>query len=491
MTTLDRVFSLLPFSELRVRTTEAAVKVMLLRPPDETEVPHAEVFGTELLMGVPVTLPLISSVSIFTCTGCRIRISAPPATLQDCVATTAGAVWMRSVTDVHSHLEVMRQQAKSENNTGPRILFVSDSHEVGTSTYVRLLAQFAVRLGYHPLVLDGAASSPAFGYPECLSLYNLQYPIDVEEGMSFVPGVFLFSGPDKEKQPELFSSHIRSITPLVNDKMSRSDRCCVGGLLVDYGVISRSVVLQAEQAAGEQQYPVENPIDTLLQTVMQLDVDQIFVVQSAWLHFKVAQRAQELFGPERKVMGGSVIPSSEVSCDNGLTFKLFLLDGTTAGRMPITPDLRTQVKWSTYFFGTSTSPLKPERFCVEAWKVRIASLGVMEKNAASTFTPMADEEHVQPAPDPCSVTFHLLRDTDLRHRVMAVSTAVEYELLSDGKLQALPFSQFESDIKSGMVKGFAVVEAVTDDKVTLLVSNLRLEADLGVCLFMTTNSFTY
>lgn len=558
MATLDRKYELPPFSELRLRTPPMAdpVKVMLHLPvvhsnaahdsaagsntvpfageaeesktefPSSSSLPRAEVFGSELIPGIPVTLPALRSLSIFTPTGCQLTLTASPSALQDCYATTGGAVWWRSLTDIHAHLEAGRQSAKRSDDFGPRVLFVSDHREVGVTTYVKLLAQLAVRIGYHPLLLDGTLTGhSSLGFPGCLSLYQMQYPLDVEEEMNLVPGIHTFMGAPREKQQQLFINECRLLGSWANEKMSVWPKSRVGGLFVDYGVVDSQMVLQVEaqeeareeSAASEDSHSVaasslrdsrEHPIDTLLQVMMELDIDQVFVVQSAWLRFKIGQRALERFGVGKKGLGEHPQNSlSEVVCENGFSFKLFLLDAIGMGRLPYPDAYIRRQQWLTHFFGTPTSPLQPSIIQLDLWipephyhethgrsrhearvpgKVRIVTLGTVDNSTMSTLVPMSDgETSTLPARDPSAVTFISPLDVPLKGRLLAISTANEFEALPDGSRQPLPFSQFEAAIKKTTIKGFALVESVTDDKMTVVVADPRsINKELGVCFFL-------
>lgn len=535
MSLLERSYDLQPFSELRIRTPSVGlppIKVVLhgnnesfFFDGEGGKEPRAEIFGAELSVGVPVTLPAHSSLAVFTPTGCRVTVTSTPSSLQDCYATTGGGVWMRGVTELHTHLEVLRQKARQEEEFGPRVLFVADKRNMGTSTYVKLLIQFAVRIGYHPLLLDAAVDSPSFGFPECLSLFQCQYPFGIEEGTSFVPGIHTFIGA-KTKQPELFQYEVGQMAAYANKKMSRFPKSRVGGLVVDYGRLDPVEVLEAEQQyEAEQQQPptsgtllqssttrAKNPLDTLLHTIMELDIDQVFVVQSAWLRFKLHQRALELFSggstahrpiqSSENAHSNAFLAPAEVICGNGLSFKVFLIDAINVGSPPYSESSLRRQKWLAHFFGTANYPLRPEFVVLDLWqptssyqgqqssgriqgKIRIVSIGAMEQDFMSTLVPMADgEAEEKEVRDACAVVFLSPNDMDLKGRVLAISTAQEYEPLPDGSIQPLPFAQFEAAIKKATIKGFAIVESVSTERMTVIVSDGNINKDLGICFFL-------
>ncbi|KPA73986.1 hypothetical protein ABB37_09557 [Leptomonas pyrrhocoris] len=517
MASLERDFVLGFFCELRLITSlfsTQLTKVTLRKTADEegtATVARAEVFGTELLPGVPVQLPPGRSLSIFTSTGCTLTVLAPPSVLQRCYATALGTTWVRSLLDLHSHLERARVEARSRVDVGPRVLFVSDRHHCGLSTYVRWLANFAVRLGYHPLLVDGVLDSPAFTYPGCIGLYNLQYCTDVEEEMNFTPALHVLVGQTRSSNPRLYLHWLQQLLPRGLEKMARGERCRVGGLFFDYGVVDPNVVAQAEEAAGAGGDPASlssspagaggtspgsdrtqvNPLDTLLDTVVAADIDHVCVVGSAWLRWKLVQRAWERYGGEgtMDIVQAMLDPRwsvpPEVSCGGGQHFRLFLMDAVELVRQIPLPLVKRQ-RWLQYFFGTPSSPVKPTLVTLEASEVRVATVGAAALDAMSTLLPMMDSEEAgRQKTDTAAVSFVTLKDVNLKDRLLAVSTATEYERSADGELHRLPYSAFERAIRQSAVMGFVLVESSSADRLTLLVNGCALDKDLGLCFLLT------
>lgn len=514
MTSLERDFVLGFFCELRIISSVSSTqltKVTLQKAGDEdgtATVARAEVFGTELIPGVPVQLPPGRSVSVFSSTGCTLTVLAPPSVLQRCCATSLGTTWVRSLLDFHSHLERARVEARSHEDVGPRVLFVSDRHHCGLSTYVRWLANFAIRLGYHPLLMDGVVDTPVFAYPGCLGLYHLQYCTDIEEEMNFTPAVHALVGQSRQANPRLYLHWLQQLLPCGMEKMARNERCRVGGLFFDYGVVDPNVVAQAEEASGEaasspsavsggaSQFgggdkTLVNPLDTLLDTIVAADIDHVCVVGSSWLRWKLVQRAWESFGGEgaMEIAQAMLDPRwsvpSEVSCGGGQHFRLFLMDSIELVRqIPLL--LTKRQRWLQYFFGTPSSPVKPTLVTMEAAQVRVATVGAAALDAMSTLLPMLDaEEADRQKTDTAAVSFVTLKDVNLKDRILALSTATEYERSADGELHRLPFSAFEKAIRQGTVMGFALVESVTADRLTLLVNGCPMDKDVGLCFLLT------
>lgn len=530
MACLDRVYHLPAFSELRILTSTSPkdVATVLLHVParddggdsDGSFVPRADILGTELVPGVSVLLPMSRSVAVFTPTGCTLTIKAPPSVLQRCYATTSGAVWMRSILGLHSHLEVQRMEAKATGaDMGPRVLIVGEERHVGTSTYARMLSAYAVRLGYHPLLLDCSVDHPQFGYPGCLSMLHLQYTLDVEEDASFYPAVHIFAGGNRTKDHEdLFLHGVRELMNLGMEKMARNDRCRVGGLFLDYGTVSSTSVETAERDSERARLGklneestranlASNPLDVLLDTIIEADIDHVLVVQSGWLRHKLAQRAQERF----TLTGHSQPPPADDACmltapmeiaseKSAVAFKLFLVDGLDYVNSYPAASLRHQ-RWMHYFFGSVMSNVKPTLVKLETAAIRIALVGSSQQSALSTLMPMMDEgtgedggadgrdgraqDGAARRLDPPAVNFVTAQDVELKGRILGISSATEMEQLPDGSLRRVPYAEFENRVRQCVLLGFALVESATPSTITLLLNDVPLHKDLGVCLVLT------
>ncbi|KAG8347514.1 N terminal beta sandwich domain [Trypanosoma vivax] len=498
MALLEREYSLPPMGELCLLVTansKTSTSVTLLKQTEEGgEELRAEVFGTELETGVAIQLPPGRSFGVFTPTGCTLAVAAPPAVHQVCYGTTCNATRARSFADINTHLEVQRVKARraGADLVGPQALFVSERRAAGASTYVRTLVNYAVRLGYHPLLLDAVVDTPRFAYPGMVSLYAMQHTIDIEEEMCFTPALHIFQGAGKHADPRLFMHVMQQTAQLCTERMARSDRCRVGGLFVDYGCINRSLVEGAEawECAEERlEGSVKtNPLDVLVDTVKELGIDHIFVVGSSWLRVKVAQRLQSRLGDA--ATSSAAVSAATAILENGTKVQLFLLDAIESCTVPDDAFFTRQC-WLQYFFGTRTSSVRPTLVTLDVSHVRLVVLGRNDANGASTFMPMDDEESQQhdekgPGVRPSvSLTYVQLQDMDIKDRILALSAATEQEELPDGTLQRIPFSVFESRLRKGIVLGFALVESVTPTKITLLTCAAGLKRNADVCFILT------
>ncbi|EPY30326.1 polyribonucleotide 5'-hydroxyl-kinase [Strigomonas culicis] len=479
------------YGELRITTPreQDGTKLILYRSHNESEA-WAEIGGKEVPLEQPVVLPPGRFFRVFSVTGCTITVTGAVRTLQRSFVTLTASVWMHSLLDIHAHLEHARANAKRNESMGPRILFVSDRRQCGKSHYISWLLQYAVRLGYHPLLLDGEPSHPCFGCATCLSLFCVQYPLDVEEELSFVPGLHVFTGCTRSSNAPLYVHGIRQLARVGMERVARDERCRVGGLFLDYGTVDRYEVERAEQppkAHGDHDAPLVHPLDTLLDVISAVDIDRVFIVESAWLRMKLYQRAAERFGEvrARKIVD---VPD-DAPRDNDLRFGLFLVDSLRQPALFSDAEVQRR-RWLRYFFGTPTSPVRPVLVTYDVASLRLATLGGREAHSMSTLMPMVEDEvegdvTAKRKVEAATIHFVTADDVTLKRRILAVSNASEYETLPDGTSHRIPFSEFEQSIRDAVVVGFALVESVQQDKVSLLVSNRALLKRRGTCAFVT------
>lgn len=482
-------FAVPKYGELRLTTPleKDATKIILYKSRNESDA-WAEICGKEIALEQPVLLPPGRSFRIFSVTGCAVTVVGSVKTLQRCFVTLTSSVWMHSLLDIHAHLEHARASAKRSETMGPRVLFLSDRRHSGKSHYICWLLQYAVRLGYHPLLLDGESSHPCFGCATCLSLFCVQYPLDVEEEMTFVPALHVFTGCTQSSNPPLYVHSMRQLARVGMERVAGDERCRVGGLFLDYGTIDRHEIEKAEQPPkeGEHESPLVHPIDTLLDVISVMDIDRVFVVESAWLRMKIYQRAAERFG-EVRVRKLVDVPI-DAPRDNDLRFSLFLVDALQQQALFSDADVQRR-RWLRYFFGTTTSPVRPVLVTYDVVSLRLTTLGRRETLSMSTLMPMVEEEEENDVTakkvEAATIHFVTADDVTLKGRILAVSNASEYETLPDGTSHRIPFSEFEDNIRRAVVVGFALVESVQQDKISLLVSNASLLKKRGTCVFVT------
>ncbi|PWV12912.1 hypothetical protein C3747_47g66 [Trypanosoma cruzi] len=151
--------------------------------------------------------------------------------------------------------------------------------------------------------LDSAVKAPRFVCPGVVSFYAMQHTMDVEEEMCFAPAIHCFQGIWKHEDPLFFIHGLHQLMWLATERVARSYGYRVGGMFVDYGMLYRFLVEEAEAWECSEERLEErrkkNPLDVLADTIAEAEIDHLFVLGSAWLCFKKAQRVHARVGGSR------------------------------------------------------------------------------------------------------------------------------------------------------------------------------------------------
>ena len=539
---LERVFLLPAMSELRLVTPLAEhvvpsaddpyCVVKLLSNEDGTaHYGSAVIDGYDLRPDIPMRIPSNKSLAVFSHDGCRLAVNAPALIINDCYVTSTGQYRQRSIVELHAYLESKRKEARSGSShaVGPRVLVCSSRPECGKSTLVRTLANYAVALGYHPLVVDLDATLPSFGMPQCTSLFVAQYPIDPEEDCCFVPmQPFLFCPTSTLRAHSqtlrvspcdsrtLWRRSMNTMADVAMQRVSRYDRTRCGGILIDYPSIEEEQIEDAEAARFSERLQVgvvhqkSNPLDVLLDTAEEYGVDHIICVGSDWLQFKLQQLAAERSAATSGKTASALsnrstvwLPLTSISAPclelAGKTIRVVPFDAQDAHPSRGTPQtlsLCQKQKYMNYFFGTITSPLKPVPLEVSLNNIRLVQLRSADSSSMQTLLSVTDAESKR---DPAALSFPLPSDVDLEGRVLAVSSTMYLRLKevtdeSTGEIttveESVPHRDVEAGLKTGHIIGFIWVTEVSSSKLLVVCPNAELPQPKGICLYLTNIFFS-
>ncbi|CAL1262693.1 unnamed protein product [Larinioides sclopetarius] len=166
-----QTFKLEVENELRVLVGENSTDVKI-----ELSSGLAEIYGTEMQLNKEYSLSPNSSVAIFTWHGCVIKVSGTP---EAAYVVNDTAMILNVV--LHASLEERRLQAEAENKKGPVTLVVGPT-DVGKSTLCRLLLNYAVRLGRHPLFIDLDVGQNSISIPGTIGVLTVEKPADIVSG---------------------------------------------------------------------------------------------------------------------------------------------------------------------------------------------------------------------------------------------------------------------------------------------------------------------
>ena len=168
----------------------------------------AEAFGAELAEGQRVALRPGQQAAFFTFFGAQLEVEGAPE-----VAYEADETPMVSYANAHAVLEARRREAKARGRPGPRAMAVGPT-DVGKSTLLRILTNYAVRRGWAPLSVDLDVGQGSLTAPGCVAAapaerVNAPWVPPAEAGgeageASSAPLAFWYGHTSLGENPELF-----------------------------------------------------------------------------------------------------------------------------------------------------------------------------------------------------------------------------------------------------------------------------------------------
>lgn len=472
---MQRQFHVPPNGELHIHSI-APLTITLKPPHDDGTQGTAEINGAELASGILYAFEEGTNFSIFSSTGCSLIVEGDPSIFDYLFVDTLGAAFHRSLLDLHFNFAMQRRKAKQhpEGPTlGPCVLVCGTSSDAGKSSVARTLANYSVRLGYQPMYLDLDVTSPSVGMPSCISVFNLQYPLD-EESRSYVPGQYVYVG--SAKNVGMFRDAIQSAIAISEQRWSQGDRTLLGGLFGDYPTLDIEEIEAAERLAQTQQGSVlqpsqfKNPIETLVYTLQKCYIDTLVIVGSSWLKYKLLA----LYGND----------DNSILLPEGGVVSLVVLE-QPQGAIRRSEEARIAVVqryWTRYFSGSPNIPLRSSVVEVPSeniWVLRILSgsdddslQSVLSIDHAHTELGVVRETHTDlKAGTPLALIdafFTRYNGSDPYHVDATFETIAEEEVYNNIRL-------------SRRVLGVAVVEGANKSSVSLRLPCALLPRPTGCC----------
>lgn len=528
--------------------SSCAVKLLASEGADET----AEILGCDVRPDVWHTVPAGRAASLYSHTGCTVAVAADPVTLQQVAVAAPSSSMIRGAAELHYRLEEARvaarraMEAGDDAAVGPRVLVCGAKGCCGKSTLVQLLANYATRLRYHPLVVDLDPDAPSCGaMPESIALHCLQYPVDITEGYALAPcGLHLHCGSrDFSRNVPLMTQLCRTVSDAAVARQARFPRSRIGGIFVDYPTIDTQAVLEAEESEAAQQdaggrylQPAggggsrPHPIDQLISTLMAFDIDVVVVMGGDWLKQALLRRCVDKYGaaaPASVAVTGGVslddasVPVAPGSAVKNVTnrpvdvlpdyenpsiplaghaarvFSFPACEHAVPRPPPVKEALRRQL-WMTYFFGTATSPVTSTLHQMDLSKVRLAVVGAVVEEDMAGLLPLADDSDGSTSSS-YRTSRHVKEVTvadvalsgKLVGRIVAISDANSQRVLPGGHTEPLSYDQFYNEVGRCTIAGYGLVREVTATSVALLTANngLPLQKNGITCLLLTDDAF--
>lgn len=206
----------------------------------------AEMFGTEIIRGIPYTFLPGAKNAIFTYHGCTISVSnyfIPSASLTHSQSScyVSKETPMMFYLNVHGYLEKMRQAATetrdeaTENRLGPVVLLCGPA-DVGKSTVCKILLNYAVGCGRTPIYVDLDVNQGNIGVPGTIGCNVIERPFDLETGFSDLAPLLLHYGDvSLESNVNLMQLLIGRMAEVVAKRMEKDPLVRHSGVIINTG----------------------------------------------------------------------------------------------------------------------------------------------------------------------------------------------------------------------------------------------------------------
>lgn len=165
---------------------------------------------------------------MFTWTGCQVQVEGEPDVVYESDETPMG-IYL----NVHHILEQRRQSSTAASSLGPRVLVVGPT-DSGKSTLCKILANYAVRMGWQPALVDVDIGQGSVTVPGCLAAVALDEPVDIEEGVPLEsPLVYYFGAVTPSDALEHYRALVERLAAVLQQRALGSPKAAASGLLVN------------------------------------------------------------------------------------------------------------------------------------------------------------------------------------------------------------------------------------------------------------------
>ncbi|KAJ2160248.1 Cleavage polyadenylation factor subunit clp1 [Coemansia sp. RSA 552] len=208
----------------------------------------AEYFGTELGREATYTFSGGEAGAIFSWQGCTLAVAG------ECTSIyVADETAMDAYINIHAALQQQRERAGGGDGPAPRVMVVGPE-DGGKTALVRILVNYAVRMGSRPLLANLDPMEALFTVPGTVSVLPVTKAVDIEaafmnyaatssEGPPDDPLVWQFGHEDPEDNAALFNELVDRVAVAVDRRMEADREAASSGLVVDthgFGDVSQN-----------------------------------------------------------------------------------------------------------------------------------------------------------------------------------------------------------------------------------------------------------
>lgn len=179
---------------------------------------RAEVFGAELLAGLPQVFRDDAKLAVFSWTGATVRLSGH---WQH--AYVSAETPMRDFLDAHEELERRRAAAARSGSAeafGPRVV-VCGATDSGKSSLCRILLNYALKRGWKPLQVDVDVGQNGITIPGCVAATTLEHPLSSAQGAQDgrQPVAFFLGDESPQNKMDLYRRLVSKLGQVVRHRM--------------------------------------------------------------------------------------------------------------------------------------------------------------------------------------------------------------------------------------------------------------------------------
>ncbi|KAJ2744512.1 Cleavage polyadenylation factor subunit clp1 [Coemansia sp. BCRC 34301] len=380
----------------------------------------AECFGAELGRDSSYSFSGENG-AIYTWDGCTLLVTG------DCQsAYVAGETPMDSTINVHMALQQARVQARNDATAmGPRVMVVGPD-DCGKSSLVRILTNYAVRMGEAPLFVDLDPRDASVSVPGTVSVTPMTKTVDVEDGfMGYAmsssagppdtPLVWQFGHEQPSDNSALFNLLVDRMAMAIDRRMANDAGCRAAGIIVD--------------TCG---FSDPSKCATIDHAVVALRITTLLVVGSERMFSALSTRK---------------------FADHSVTVLKIARSGGTVDRSAAFRQQSNSRTIQRYFYGTSKEPFTSFSTVAGFAEIRVLRVGAEDAVAPSSTLPLGEARTLTD-----TSVLNVEIDEALKHSVLAVTDA-SVESLESG-----------ADTVAGMqALGFVNVSVVDMDKKRLIL----------------------
>ncbi|CAG8470741.1 5289_t:CDS:10 [Acaulospora colombiana] len=196
-------------------------------------------FRFEVDFGTTVKLKLISGTAEIY--GTEIGIGPEGICSVEYVANETP---MTSYLNMHLALEQCREEAKSKDEMGPRVMIVGPE-DVGKTSLSKILLSYAFRQGRQPIFVDLDTNEGSITMPGTLTTTVINQIIDVEEGFgsstttspslgsSMIPVAYYYGYSDPGENVKLYKVLTAKLAQTVKHRAANDEDAKVSGMVID------------------------------------------------------------------------------------------------------------------------------------------------------------------------------------------------------------------------------------------------------------------